>query len=70
VCCRANLNRLLEAIKPKLYEEEPYARWRAVVFHRVKHHLFDKAIMVVILLNTLSMAMEHNNQTQGYGQAQ
>ena len=61
---RANLNRLLEAIKPKLYEESPTARWRAFVFQRVKHVKFDQTIMVVILLNTLFMALEHYGQSQ------
>ncbi len=60
---RGNLNRLLEAIKPKLYEEPPEARWRTVVFNFVKAPWFDQVIMGIIVMNTLSMAMEHHGQS-------
>ena len=60
---RGNLNRLLEAIKPKLYEEPPEARWRTVVFNFVKTPWFDQVIMGIIVMNTLSMAMEHHGQS-------
>jgi hypothetical protein len=58
-----NLNRVLEAIKPSLYEEAPPGAFRAAVFRVVKWHGFEKMIMGFITANTFLLSLEHYNQT-------
>ncbi len=60
---RVNLNRVLEAIKPRLYEEAPNGAFRASVFRIVKWHGFEKLIMGFITANTFLLSLEHYDQT-------
>ena len=59
------MQRLLRSIKPAVQKFEPHNRIRRAVFQFVTHIRFDQGIMVCIMLNTLTMAMEHYNMTDG-----
>ncbi len=60
------MQRLLRAIKPAVQKFEPENPIRRAVFRVITSPKFDQLIMVCILLNTLTMAMEHYRMTSGY----
>ena len=65
-CVRSNMQRVLQAIRPRLYIEEPYNPLRRWLFRVVKHRRFDHGIMACIVVNTLLMTLEHDRQSQEY----
>lgn len=62
----SDMQRLLRAIKPAVQKFEPENPIRRAVFRVITSPKFDQLIMVCILLNTLTMAMEHYRMTSGY----
>jgi hypothetical protein len=60
---RANLQRLLAAIQPNPYVQEPPDAWRVPVFRWVKHPAFEVTVVGTIVVNTLFMALEHYGQS-------
>jgi hypothetical protein len=57
--------RSLRSIKPMVQKFEPHHPVRKAVFKFVTHTKFDQGIMLCIMLNTLTMAMEHYQMTDG-----
>ena len=63
---RSNMQRVLQAIRPKLYIEEPKNLLRRYVFRIVMHPTVDNAITGCIIFNTIVMALEHDGQSAVY----
>ena len=61
----SDMQRLLRSITPHVQKFEPHHPVRKAVFKFVTHTKFDQGIMVCIMLNTLTMAMEHYQMTDG-----
>lgn len=55
--------RLLGILRPRLPAEEPDNCIRRVCHRVVTHSSFDSAIVICILLNTLTMACQHRGQS-------
>ena len=60
------MQRVLQAIRPKLYIEEPKNLLRRYVFRIVMHPTVDNAITGCIIFNTIVMALEHDGQSEVY----
>ena len=63
---RTNMQRVLQAVRPALYVEEPDSEWRRPFFRLISWRWFDPLVMVVILMNTVSLAMEHEGENATY----
>jgi hypothetical protein len=63
------MQRLLRSLKPKLDLDPPQQPLRRLCFHFIRHSLFEKTVLVAIMLNTLVMTLEHYGQTDMYGWA-
>ena len=62
----SDMQRLLRSIKPKLKTDRPESCVRAAVYDTTIHPYFDITIMCCIMVNTLTMAMEHYEQSEEY----
>ena len=62
----SDMQRLLNSIKPKVQKVKPENIFRRFFFEIVNHPKFDIVIMICIMLNTLTMMMEHYHQTSEY----
>ena len=60
------MQRVLQAIRPRLYLETPSNPVRRVMFQCVKHPAFEIVIMVCIGVNTFCMMLEHDEQSATY----
>ena len=60
------MKRVLQAIRPRLYVEEPVQPLRRWLFRLVQEKQFDNAIMACIVVNTLFMCLEHDGQSSTY----
>ena len=62
----SDLQRLLFAIKPRLHVKEPHNPVLRVMFKLARHPWLEGFIMLCIVLNTLTMMMEHWHQSPEY----
>ena len=60
------MQRVLQAIRPQVYLEEPDHWFRRIVFRTVRHSWFNPAITLAIVVNTVIMCMNHDQQTPEY----
>ena len=63
---RSNLQRVLQAVRPRLYASKPEDPVRGAAYAVVTHKYTDSGIMGCIIVNTLLMAMEHQGQSATY----
>ena len=49
------MQRVLQAIRPQVYLEEPDHWFRRIVFRTVRHSWFNPAITLAIVVNTVIM---------------
>ncbi|XP_031560094.1 sodium channel protein 1 brain-like isoform X2 [Actinia tenebrosa] len=55
--------------RPKKQPKRPTSKWRGWIFDLIHQKKFEVFIMSVIMLNMISMMMQHHNQSQGFTNA-